>query len=128
MQHTVLACMKHKIAVGRPPLLSGYARLSKMRDQNVARGLTAAIRYQVGVLKACLDAEGIALHHVKSQGILYGMMYRDRDIAGQYMRPYRKGQLGLDWLGRFKRKLQRRWNYYSLRSCIATYSIMRTGH
>ncbi|KAF2176845.1 hypothetical protein K469DRAFT_733555 [Zopfia rhizophila CBS 207.26] len=63
MQHTVLACMKHKIAVGRQPLLSGYARLSKMRDQNVARGLTAAIRYQVGVLKACLDAEGIALHH-----------------------------------------------------------------
>jgi UPF0271 protein len=43
--------------------------------------LTAAVRYQVGALKAFLDAEGMPLHHVKPHGILYGMMYRDKETC-----------------------------------------------
>lgn len=43
--------------------------------------LTAMVRYQVGALKAFLDAEGLPLHHVKPHGILYGMMYRDRETC-----------------------------------------------
>ena len=44
-----------------------------------AKELAAAIRYQVGVLKGFLDAEGLPLHHVKPHGVLYGMMYRNRE-------------------------------------------------
>lgn len=43
--------------------------------------LTAMTRYQVGALKAFLDAEGMSLHHVKPHGVLYGMMYRDKDVC-----------------------------------------------
>ncbi|OSS49407.1 hypothetical protein B5807_05754 [Epicoccum nigrum] len=43
--------------------------------------LTAMTRYQVGALKAFLDAEGMPLHHVKPHGVLYGMMYRDKEVC-----------------------------------------------
>ncbi|KAK5172582.1 uncharacterized protein LTR77_002702 [Saxophila tyrrhenica] len=59
--------------------------------------LTAMVRYQIGALKAFLDAEDVPLHHVKPHGypappfafkrfadscsVLYGMMYRDRSVC-----------------------------------------------
>lgn len=43
--------------------------------------LTAMVRYQVGALKAFLDAEGVELNHVKPHGALYGMMYKDREVC-----------------------------------------------
>jgi UPF0271 protein len=43
--------------------------------------LTAMVRYQVGALKAFLDAEEVPLHHVKPHGVLYGMMYRDTEVC-----------------------------------------------
>ena len=43
--------------------------------------LTAAILYQVGALKAFLDAEGMPLNHIKPHGSLYGMAGRDPEVA-----------------------------------------------
>jgi lactam utilization protein B len=43
--------------------------------------LTAMVVYQVGALKGFLDAEGVTLNHVKPHGVLYGMMYRDREVC-----------------------------------------------
>lgn len=43
--------------------------------------LTAITRYQVGALKAFLDAEGVPLNHVKPHGVLYGMMYRNKEVC-----------------------------------------------
>lgn len=43
--------------------------------------LTAITRYQVGALQAFLSAFDLSLNHVKPHGILYGMMYRDREIC-----------------------------------------------
>lgn len=43
--------------------------------------LTALITYQVGALKGFLDAEGLFLNHVKPHGVLYGMMYRDKEVC-----------------------------------------------
>lgn len=43
--------------------------------------LTALVTYQVGALKGFLDAEGVPLHHVKPHGVLYGMMYRDKEVC-----------------------------------------------
>jgi UPF0271 protein len=39
------------------------------------------VTYQVGALKAFLDAEGMLLNHVKPHGALYGMAARDEKIA-----------------------------------------------
>ena len=43
--------------------------------------LAAAIVYQVGALKAFLDAEGIPLSHIKPHGALYAMAARDERVA-----------------------------------------------
>ena len=37
--------------------------------------------YQTGALKAFLDAEGMALSHIKPHGALFGMAQRDEAIA-----------------------------------------------
>ncbi len=43
--------------------------------------LTNCLLYQIGALKAFLDAEGVALNHIKPHGALYGMAARMEDIA-----------------------------------------------
>jgi Uncharacterized proteins, homologs of lactam utilization protein B len=52
------------------------------------------VQYQVGALKGFLDAEGVALHHIKPHGSLYGMVARDDalmdavcDVAAMYEVP-----------------------------------------
>jgi UPF0271 protein len=43
--------------------------------------LSACLIYQVGALKACLDAEGMELNHIKPHGALYGVAARDEAVA-----------------------------------------------
>ena len=43
--------------------------------------LSACILYQVGALKAFLDAEGMPLNHIKPHGALYGLAARDEQTA-----------------------------------------------
>lgn len=81
MQQTVLACKKHNIAVGAHPGLPDIQGFGRREIKMTPEELTAAVRYQVGALKAFLDAEDMPLHHVKPHGVMYGMMYRDKDIC-----------------------------------------------
>ncbi|CAI6302304.1 unnamed protein product [Periconia digitata] len=81
MQNTVRACKEHNIAVGAHPGLPDIQGFGRREIKMSPEELTAAVRYQVGALKAFLDAEGMELHHVKPHGILYGMMYRDRETC-----------------------------------------------
>src|SRR3984957_16661712 len=60
--------------------------------------LTNCLLYQIGALKAFLDAEGVALNHVKPHGALYGMAARDETIAAAIadaVRPFGGPILGL---------------------------------
>ena len=43
--------------------------------------LTNCLIYQIGALKAFLDAEGMPLNHIKPHGALYGMAARMEEIA-----------------------------------------------
>jgi UPF0271 protein len=43
--------------------------------------LANCILYQVGALKAFLDAEGMPLNHIKPHGALYGMAARQEHVA-----------------------------------------------
>jgi UPF0271 protein len=43
--------------------------------------LTNCLIYQIGALKGFLEAEGMALNHIKPHGSLYGMAGRDPEIA-----------------------------------------------
>lgn len=81
MHQTVLACKKHNIAIGAHPGLPDIQGFGRREIKMSPEELTAAIRYQVGALKAFLDAEDVPLHHVKPHGVLYGMMYRDKEVC-----------------------------------------------
>ncbi|KAF2084688.1 LamB/YcsF [Saccharata proteae CBS 121410] len=81
MHQTVLACKAHSIAVGAHPGLPDIQGFGRREIKMSPEELTAMTRYQIGALKAFLDAEGMQLHHVKPHGVLYGMMYRDREVC-----------------------------------------------
>ena len=81
MQRTVQLAKKFGVKVGAHPSLpdlQGFGR----REMKIGREeMTNCMLYQVGALKAFLDAEGVALNHIKPHGSLYGMAARMEDIA-----------------------------------------------
>ena len=81
MQQTVSLCKQYNVAIGAHPGLPDIQGFGRREIKMSPEELTAMVRYQIGALKAFLDAEGLPLHHVKPHGVLYGMMYRDKDIC-----------------------------------------------
>ncbi len=81
MRTTVKLAKQHGVKVGAHPSLpdlQGFGR----REMKIGREEMAnCILYQVGALKAFLDAEGMTLNHIKPHGSLYGMAARMEDIA-----------------------------------------------
>ena len=81
MRKTVQLAKKHGVKVGAHPSLpdlQGFGR----REMKMSRAEMAnCIIYQVGALKAFLDAEGMTLNHIKPHGSLYGMAARLEHIA-----------------------------------------------
>ncbi len=81
MATTVRLAKKHGVKVGAHPSLpdrQGFGR----REMKIGREEMAnCLIYQIGALKGFLDAEGMALNHIKPHGSLYGMAARQEDIA-----------------------------------------------
>jgi UPF0271 protein len=81
MRATVRLAKAHGVKVGAHPSLpdlQGFGR----REMKMSRDEIANIVvYQVGALKAFLDAEGMPLNHIKPHGSLYGMSGRQEPIA-----------------------------------------------
>ena len=81
MRDTVRLAKQYGVTVGAHPSLpdlQGFGR----REMKLERDeLSACITYQVGALKAFLDAEDMPLNHIKPHGVLYGMAARDPDVA-----------------------------------------------
>ena len=81
MRKTVRLAKDCGVKVGAHPSLpdmQGFGR----REMKIGREEMAnCILYQVGALKAFLDAEGMPLNHIKPHGSLYGMAARDEQIA-----------------------------------------------
>src|ERR1700739_4174956 len=81
MARTVRLAKQHGVKVGAHPSLpdlQGFGR----REMKIGREeLTNCLLYQIGALKAFLDAEGMVLNHIKPHGALYGMAARMEDIA-----------------------------------------------
>lgn len=82
---TMLAAVRHAVrmgvAVGAHP---GFADLIGFGRRDLAASpdeVYADVLYQVGALKAMVEAAGAALHHVKPHGALYLRMTRDRQVA-----------------------------------------------
>lgn len=81
MRKTVRLAKQYRVRVGAHPSfpdLQGFGR----REMRMTREeLSACIVYQVGALKAFLDAEGMPLNHIKPHGALYGLAARDEQTA-----------------------------------------------
>ncbi|MBC8131195.1 MAG: 5-oxoprolinase subunit PxpA [Rhizobiaceae bacterium] len=81
MRRTVRLAAEHGVAVGAHPSfpdLQGFGR----REMTMGRDeLSAAILYQVGALKAFLDAAELPLNHIKPHGALYGAATRSEEVA-----------------------------------------------
>ena len=81
MRNTVRLAKKHGVKVGAHPAypdLQGFGRREMKMDP---AELSACMLYQIGALKAFLDAEGMPLNHVKPHGALYGVAARDEAVA-----------------------------------------------
>src|SRR5260370_1657293 len=81
MRKTVRLAKQHGVKVGAHPSLpdlQGFGR----REMKIGREeLTNCLLYQIGALKAFLDAEGVILNHIKPHVALYGMAARMEDVA-----------------------------------------------
>lgn len=81
MRATVRLARRHGVKVGAHPSLpdlQGFGR----REMKIGREeMTNCLIYQIGALKGFLEAEGMALNHIKPHGALYGMAARIEDIA-----------------------------------------------
>ncbi len=82
MRRTVRMAKEHGVAVGAHPSLPDLQGFGRREMKLEADELSAAIVYQVGALKAFLDAEGMALSHIKPHGALYAMAAGDEAVAG----------------------------------------------
>jgi UPF0271 protein len=81
MHKTVRLAKQHGVKVGAHPSLpdlQGFGR----REMRIPRAeLTDLLIYQVGALRAFLEAEDVALNHIKPHGVLYGMAARQEEVA-----------------------------------------------
>jgi len=81
MKKTVALAKEFGVQVGAHPGLpdlQGFGR----REMNLSmEEIHDDMVYQVGALKAFVEAAGLRLHHVKPHGSLYGMAMRREDVA-----------------------------------------------
>ena len=81
LQRTVRLASEHGVRVGAHPSypdLAGFGRRAMTMER---AELAATLIYQVGALRGFVDAEGMALSHLKPHGALYGAAARDRSVA-----------------------------------------------
>jgi len=81
MHETVRLAKRHGVKVGAHPSLPDMQCFGRRAMVIAPAEVADLVTYQVGALKAFLDAEGVALNHVKPHGALYGMAARDENIA-----------------------------------------------
>ena len=81
MRDTVALAERHGVRVGAHPSYPDLQGFGRREMEMEADELTAAIVYQVGALRAFLDAAGLELNHLKPHGALYGRAARDAAVA-----------------------------------------------
>ena len=81
MRLTVRRAKKFGVKVGAHPSLPDLQGFGRREMKMGREELANCILYQVGALKAFLDAEGMPLNHIKPHGALYGMAARQEHVA-----------------------------------------------
>ena len=79
MHKTVRLAKANGVKVGAHPSLPDLQGFGRREMKMDPKELTDCLIYQVGALKAFLDAEGMPLNHIKPHGALYGMAARSEE-------------------------------------------------
>lgn len=80
MLKTIRLRKKDGVRVGTHPGLQYLFAFGRRKMEIDPADMYAMILYQVGALKAVLDAEGVELSHIKPLGELFSYMHRDPAI------------------------------------------------
>ena len=81
MRATVRLAKQHGVKVGAHPSLPDLQGFGRREMKMSREELAHCVIYQIGALKGFLDAEGMALNHIKPHGALYGMASRSEEMA-----------------------------------------------
>jgi UPF0271 protein len=81
MRKSVALAAENNVAVGAHPGLPDLAGFGRRKMDVTPDDAYAMVVYQVGALKAFLEARGMALHHVKPHGALYVMLHDQEEVA-----------------------------------------------
>jgi lactam utilization protein B len=86
MLKTVRMAKAHSVKIGAHPGLQDLFGFGRRRIEVDPEDMYASILYQVGALKAFLEAEGVPLNHIKPHGELFFYMQRDAAIMDAVLR------------------------------------------
>lgn len=86
MRRTVAAAVEHGLQIGAHPALPDLLGFGRRRMAVKPEDVTDYCTYQIGALKAFVEAEGGKLSHVKPHGALYAMVADDPELAGAVAR------------------------------------------
>jgi len=81
MRRTVAMATENGVAVGAHPGLPDLAGFGRRKMDITPDDAYAMVVYQVGALKAFVEAKGLSLHHVKPHGALYVMLHDQEEVA-----------------------------------------------
>lgn len=82
MAQTVEKAAAAGVTIGAHPGLPDLVGFGRREMKVSADEVRHLVLYQVGALKAFLDAAGLPLDHLKPHGSLYGMVARDEQLMG----------------------------------------------
>ncbi|KAF1810056.1 LamB/YcsF [Eremomyces bilateralis CBS 781.70] len=86
MLKTIRLAKEHGVAVGAHPGLQDLLGFGRRKIEIHPDDMYTMILYQVGALKAMLDAEDVPLNHIKPHGELFFYMQRDLAIMDAVLR------------------------------------------
>jgi UPF0271 protein len=81
MRKTVGLARRDGVQVGAHPGLPDLQGFGRREMNLTAEEVYDIVVYQVGALKAFVEAAGMKLHHVKPHGSLYGLAHRREELA-----------------------------------------------
>jgi len=82
MRRTVYAAVEHGLQIGAHVALPDLLGFGRRRMAVAASDLRDYVLFQIGAIKAFVEAEGGVLGHVKPHGALYAMCSADPELAG----------------------------------------------
>jgi len=75
MEQTILSAIDHNVVIGAHPSYPDLQGFGRRRLQMDGGELKAAIKYQVGALKAMCESQGTSVRYVKPHGALYNACF-----------------------------------------------------